>query len=464
MNRGGDIVERSSKLIPNDLIAQCKSAITLLAKDNDGLTNLSQFIDDFVNDTSIKSEAFDTLKNQMYNFGTAISIMMMANDADIESYNRLIGMVGTEDLDGEILFDQLEEAERSTKDAEEKIEYYKSVLSGTISTDSVNSYMLTSIEDYNKLIEANNEIIRKINEKIDLFDSIQSESMGMFGQGEYLRLSAMSVIEEIGKSYISNGDYITTDNRELYDSTTKELASLGIIIGAANDIYGEPIGNDETVEYGVEWSKTTLKKQADFKEHKVYYDYKSRYRYSALYNDATYEEGILTTKAQHSIGKADLDAQGKFVLWNEKTELDPQLSLKGDAEMSAYEARADITIGNEDIFSKTRLEGDVGMLNAEGKLQFSTGKDGNGVKVGAGFDLEASMFGGEVTQKFNIFGYELQLSAEGNILGLGAEAEASYDAGVCTFKLGATPGIGGSIGVKFGKNIPEDDPFLTAGP
>ena len=77
--------------------------------------------------------------------------------------------------------------------------------------------------------------------------------------------------------------------------------------------------------------------------------------------------------------------------------------------------------------------------------------------------MKAAMFSGEVIQKVSLFGYDLQFTAEANIIGVGAEAKASYDAGIFEFKIGATPGIGGSLGVKFGKDIPEDDPFITGG-
>ncbi len=451
-------MDRSSKLIPNSIIEQCNSAILMLTQDNDRLTDVAQNIDAFVNDTSIKSTAFDALKNQMTNFDTAIGLMMMANDSDIEAYTRLSGMVGSEELIGSELFDQLEEAERSKKASEEKIEHYKNLVLSAPSSTAVSGYNTTVMTNYKNLISADEEIIRKIKEKMELYDQIESQSKGLFSTGESLRSQAMSVIQEISASYVSGGSYVTADCSAVNDSVVKGLSALGIAVGGATAATQGT--SSPSVEYNKTSFKDSYKTEVDWKKQKVYFKYKSEYRYSAIYSGTSYDGEYVDAKGSLAAGKVDVDTTGKAILWNEDGKFDPTLEGEVKAEASWLEARGDVKIGTEDIYSKTEVEGDVGVVSAKGKIEFAKDEDGSGYDIGGEAKLGASLFSGEIKQKFNVFGYELEISAEGQAVGLGAEAKAVYDSGSFEAKLGATAGVGGTVGIKFGKALPSEEEIL----
>ncbi|MBE5934849.1 MAG: hypothetical protein E7262_03565 [Lachnospiraceae bacterium] len=447
-------MDRSSKLIPSNLIEQCNAAILMLAQDNDRLTSVAQSIDTFVNDTSIKSTAFDALKNQMANFDAAISLMMMANDADIEAYTILSGMVGSEELDGEVLFDQLEEAERSKKEAESKVEHYSSLALTVPGCETLTTYNSTTLMNYNKLIHASEEIIKKIKEKMELYDEIESKSKGLFETGENLRNTATSVVQEITSSGFSGGNYITADASGVHAAIDSKLGALGlgtVAMGATTK--DSPFSTKS--DTWVSTFKESEKVEMDFKKKKAYFKYKSEYRFSSIYDEVKYEGEHSSGSLKSSFGKIDVDTQAKAVFWNDKSMIEPQLEGEIKAEGSIYEARADYKVGTDNVYSKTELEGDIGAITAKGKLGFSKDEDGKGYDVGGSIDLDASVFSGEVKQKFNVFGYELELSAEGKALGAGFEAKAEYDSGMFDFKVGATAGVGGSVGIKFGKAMPE---------
>ena len=159
-----------------------------------------------------------------------------------------------------------------------------------------------------------------------------------------------------------------------------------------------------------------------------------------------------------------MDTVGKAILWDEDGEFNPTLQGEVKAEASWLEARGDLKLGTENVYSKTELEGDVGVVSAVGKAEFAKDEDGTGYDIGIEGKLGASVFSGEVKQKFNVFGYELEISAEGQALGVGAEAKATYDSGNVEVKLGATAGVGGTVGIKFGRALPtEEEIFANTG-
>ena len=61
-------MDKSSKLIPSDIKSQCDAAISALQDNNDALIKTLFSVDTFMMDTSIQSDAFDVMRNQISNY------------------------------------------------------------------------------------------------------------------------------------------------------------------------------------------------------------------------------------------------------------------------------------------------------------------------------------------------------------------------------------------------------------
>ena len=79
-------MDSNSKLIPSNIKGQIRSAIDILTEQNDSLNKVLSSILTFTKEDSIKSKAFDTIKNQMAIFYDVINLVMDANDADIDDF------------------------------------------------------------------------------------------------------------------------------------------------------------------------------------------------------------------------------------------------------------------------------------------------------------------------------------------------------------------------------------------
>ena len=447
-------MDKSSKLIPSKIKTQCESAIKMLMEDNEKLIGISNSIDTFVNERSIVSVAFSSLKDQMSNFTYAVNTMKMANEADIEAYRALSNMVGDEELDGAVLLEQLEEAQKSKKASEEKVASYRTILSNTNAAGAFYDYNNTALKKYEQLISADDAIIKKIQEKIDFYDNVDANSAGLFGEGQALRAAAISAMGEINKSNILNNTYNVQNPKAVQDIAMSQYSLTSAQAGKSGDAQG----NGEFIsEYNYMNGKVGKKAEYDLNKKQAYLKYKAEGGYAAYYGGYHYNNGEgVDASIGNSIGKVEGEAQIKANAFDKDGNFRPEATLSLGGEMNYYEVSGSMKLGNENTYSKTTVEGNVGVLEAKGTMKAEVDEDGSGYDVELGGELRASVFSGEVKQNFNIYGYELEITAEGNALSAGVKGELSYDSGTFKANVGASALVGGSVGIKIGKAVPEE--------
>ena len=105
----------SSKLNPDLLKQQCLEIINHLETDNNNLLIVKNSIELFINDSSIQSQSFNSLKCQLIDYLTIIDAIIKVNNSDISDCKYLINIIGNESLDGNII-----EAQNIAKDLQSK--------------------------------------------------------------------------------------------------------------------------------------------------------------------------------------------------------------------------------------------------------------------------------------------------------------------------------------------------------
>lgn len=81
------------------------------------------------------------------NFFNIINMVRSANLADIDDYNALKAMVGSEELDGAKLFERLDEAKRQTAAFKAKLSDINSLISSTIENNT-RQYARKQLQNY----------------------------------------------------------------------------------------------------------------------------------------------------------------------------------------------------------------------------------------------------------------------------------------------------------------------------
>ncbi|MBQ6996526.1 MAG: hypothetical protein IJN64_18890 [Lachnospiraceae bacterium] len=77
----------NSYLNPTDIKNQCSKATINLNKDNESIAVAEASMDLFINDSEIKGDAFDALKQQINDYKVVIQALRSANDSDIADFD-----------------------------------------------------------------------------------------------------------------------------------------------------------------------------------------------------------------------------------------------------------------------------------------------------------------------------------------------------------------------------------------
>ena len=206
-------MDSSSYLNPESIKAQCDAAIQTLQKDNDALHTVENSLDIFIDDSEIKSSAFDALKQQLNDYKTIIQAMETANELDIADYETLKGAVGDEILDGAVIAEQKQNAEITRKKNESSACFYRrQAFSISFSPLQFNYYQRMAAY-YDCLVASSQQLYEKWQDKEEQYDAIEAAASGLFGSSEGLRETIQAGISDIGGAFRS-GKYVPNMNAE----------------------------------------------------------------------------------------------------------------------------------------------------------------------------------------------------------------------------------------------------------
>lgn len=206
-----------SRLVPANIKAQCSAGIKQLTDDNVALDIANQSIDIFINDDSIKSVSFNSMKQQFSDYKAVICLLKSANDSDIMDYQWLYNLVGTDVLSGNVV-DIKQITESNLKTTYENIELYKQKAQEAEEIHESTRYVgvdyKQQADDYWTMVrqcEAEAEIyettIQRCQEIIDEYDHIEENTKYLFTESISLRELAREALLDMQTTF-RNSMYI----------------------------------------------------------------------------------------------------------------------------------------------------------------------------------------------------------------------------------------------------------------
>lgn len=222
----------NSRLVPATIKAQCHAGIEQLNADNEALNIANQSIDAFIYDNSIKSVAFNSMKQQLSDYKAVIHLLKLANDSDIMDYNWLYNLVGSDVLSGVVvdiksinesnLQSANENAQLYYQKAEEAEEEYEPRKRNFQSLKDAESYR-ASARAYENEASTYQATINYCNSIIEKYDSIEENTKHLFTESASYRQIARAALLDM-KTTFHNGMFVPHQHapwRQEYDSCVK---------------------------------------------------------------------------------------------------------------------------------------------------------------------------------------------------------------------------------------------------
>lgn len=124
-------MKENSYLSPEKIREQCDAAICKLEKDNEAMGIIEQSIGVFMTDARIVSEAFEALRQQLFDYIMVLHTMREANQTDIKDFRLLKALVGFQELDGNVILKQKDSAMSEKKVDEKNADKYRKMARAT---------------------------------------------------------------------------------------------------------------------------------------------------------------------------------------------------------------------------------------------------------------------------------------------------------------------------------------------
>jgi len=228
-------MDSSSYLDPSTIKSQCDAAIALLQQDNDSLGIAENSITAFSNNSEIKSQSFEGLKQQLADYKTISGAIKLANESDIYDYESLKGKVGDEILDGAVILEQKNNADSARIRNEDLAATYNSYASHNTDVVLGMHYKLMA-GFYTTLASCNKGLFDKWVEKEEKYDQIENDTSGLLKASESIRATIQTGIAEMSKAFVMGGykpvmistwrTNIAKENEALMAKTTVDKEAL----------------------------------------------------------------------------------------------------------------------------------------------------------------------------------------------------------------------------------------------
>ena len=203
-------MNENSYLNPTKIKEECDSAIQKLENDNEAIRVAENSLNTFLNDSEIKSEAFDALKFQMSDYITVLQAMRTANNSDIADFTILKSSVGDEVLiGGNILKQKAAALRQKAADEETAQEYEREANKAFWPWES--RYYSWKANQYWNMAEIDQRLYLMWQEKEDRYDEIEGTTSGLFLATNAMRAAAEAGLCAINNAF-QNGAYVSDRN------------------------------------------------------------------------------------------------------------------------------------------------------------------------------------------------------------------------------------------------------------
>ena len=193
-------MQRTDYLNPSELKCQCAKAANRLEEDQRALETVYQSIGRFAGDSEIESTAFDTLKQQLADYQLLIEGMQIANDADAADFRSLGDLAGSEVLDGENIFCQMENANNMKESYLSSEVFFRRKMAAE-GEPLLSLYYWRKAEQYARLADNSQRLYEKWLEKTERFDEIAASTAHLFADSGDIESWIQKGLDEIGGAF-----------------------------------------------------------------------------------------------------------------------------------------------------------------------------------------------------------------------------------------------------------------------
>lgn len=186
-------------LLPEDIRAQSLAAIQAWGEDNEGFRQSRRPIQNFINDSSIDTLAFNNIKGKLEDLNEVTDSLVVANEADILDAFKLNGAVGSVELNGpEIMMRQIVARNAITWNGDMAAHYWRLHSLDNMTSGSSSAIYASIARGYESLVTINRETLRYWEEKEQDYHRIEGETASLFTRGNELRALAAKGLNFIG--------------------------------------------------------------------------------------------------------------------------------------------------------------------------------------------------------------------------------------------------------------------------
>ena len=195
-------------LNPSAIKRQCEASVNILERDNLSLEISEKSINSFINDSEIKAEAFDNLKQQMNDYITISLALKSANNVDIQDFNTLSNSVGEQLLDGQRIVQGMTNAEDSKQRNNERAASNRELCRMYAGVCPVASMYYKFVPEwYDLMAYWDQKEYEKWLEKSTVYDETEARTCGLFQSGIAIRKAADTGLQYVGKAFV-DGAYV----------------------------------------------------------------------------------------------------------------------------------------------------------------------------------------------------------------------------------------------------------------
>lgn len=220
-------MNEESYLNPLHIREQSDGAICMLQKDNVSLDAVESSLDIFAADEKLKSEAFQTLRQQIRDYKMILQSLRLANESDIMDHETLRVSVGYEVLDGKNILTQQSLALSAKAGNEASAASYRAKQSGT-NNIFMKMYYAWKAGQYDDLAAADQRLYEAWLAKEVQYDEIEQATAYLFGASDGTRKAVEAGLADIGKVFQA-GEYkpnMTSIWRDTLSAACNEMTGL----------------------------------------------------------------------------------------------------------------------------------------------------------------------------------------------------------------------------------------------
>ena len=229
-------MRRSDYLNPEAIKRQCIKAASRLEEDCKSLEIAGSCIAEFVRNPEVETESFQALKQQLEDYIIIIEAMQIANIADAEDFKSFGRLVGSELLDGENIYGQMENSLSMKESFLSNEEFYRNRMAATEDI-FLQAYYHFKTKQYQRMADNSQRLYERWREKTERFDEIAAETQHLFVDGKDIDVLIQKGLTQIAGGF-QNGAYVRKPDNEW----KKQIKNIGVRLAMG---YGDKVGEQK---------------------------------------------------------------------------------------------------------------------------------------------------------------------------------------------------------------------------